>query len=91
MAATGAILPKNMPMQSPNTKKRKEYCPMQHQSVINENKQKKEIFFISNIVSIVSSPSKKAGQNEVNAIKDLLQCSMSSAYHKKRLLKDVDI
>ena len=34
-------------------------------------------------MSIVSSPSKKTDQNEVNAIMDLLQCSRSSAYRKK--------
>ena len=36
-------------------------------------------------------PSKISDQNEVNDIKDLLQCSMSSAYCKKSLLQDVDI
>ena len=37
-------------------------------------------FFISNIVSIVSSPSKIADQNKVNAINDLLQCSISISW-----------
>ena len=41
-----------------------------------DNKQKqtedRNIFVISNIVSIVSSPSKKTDQNEVHTIKDLL-------------------
>ena len=46
----------------------------------NENKQKTYFFVISNIVAIVSSPSKKSDQNEVHAIKDLLQYSMSRAY-----------
>ena len=32
----------------------------------------------------MSSPSKKSYQNEVNEIKALLQCSMSSAYCRKR-------
>ena len=59
------------------------------------NKQKqtedRKAFFISNIVSIVSYQSEKSDQNEVHAIKDLLQCSMSSAYRKKRLLQNVEI
>ena len=73
----------------------------QYANVINRHEQKKKIFshatsvgkknrrqkniFTSNIVSIVSSPSNKTDQNEVNAIQDLLQCSRSSAYrqHKK--------
>ena len=42
MAVTDAILPKNMPMQLPTMNKRKKYCPIQHQQVINENKQNKE-------------------------------------------------
>ena len=32
----------------------------------------------------MSSPSKKSDQNEVHAIKDLLQCSMSSAYRREK-------
>ena len=35
-------------------------------------------------MSIVSSPSKKSYQNEVNTIKVLLQCSMSITYCKKK-------
>ena len=57
---------------------------MQHLLEIKENKQKTEIFFISNIVSIVSSISKKIHQNEVNDIQDLLQCSRSSAYRQHK-------
>ena len=34
-------------------------------------------------MSIVTSPSKKTDQNEVNAIWDLLQCSRSSAYRQQ--------
>ena len=62
-------------------------------SVGNKQKQteNRKTFFISNIVSIVLYPSKKTYQNEVNAIKDLLQCSSSGAYRKKRLLQNVDI
>ena len=44
MALTGAILPKNMPMQLPNMNKRKQYFPVQHQSLINKKKQKTETF-----------------------------------------------
>ena len=55
-------------------------------SVGNKRKQTEDrkTFFISNIVSIVSSPSKKTDQNEVNAIQDLLQCSRSSAYRQQK-------
>ena len=35
-------------------------------------------------MSIVSSPSKKTDQNEVNAIQDLLQCSRSSSYRQQK-------
>ena len=42
MAVTGAILPKNTPMQLPEMNKGKQYCPMLHKSVINKNKQKTE-------------------------------------------------
>ena len=54
-------------------------------SLSNKRKQTEDrkTFFISNIVSIVSSPSNKKDQNEVHAIKDLLQCSRSSAYSQK--------
>ena len=40
MAVTGANFPKNTPMQLPDINKRKKYCVMQHQSLINEDKQK---------------------------------------------------
>ena len=55
-------------------------------SVGNKQKQTKDrkTFLISNIVSIVSYPSKKTDQNEVNAIQDLLQCSRSSAYPQQK-------
>ena len=49
-------------------------------SVGNKWKQTEEKHFISNIVSIVTSPSRKTDHNEVNTIRDLLQCSISSAY-----------
>ena len=52
------------------------------------NKQKqtedRKTFVISNIVSIVTTPSKKTDHNEVNAIRDLLQCSRSSAYRQQK-------
>ena len=80
MAVTSAILPKNMPIQLPDMNKRKIFS---HATSVG-NKQKqieyRNTFFISNIVSIVSSPSEKADQKEVHAIKDLLQFIMSSAY-----------
>ena len=55
-------------------------------SVGNKRRQTEDIktFVISNIVSIVTSTSKKTDQNEVNAIRDLLQCSRSSAYRQQR-------
>ena len=54
-------------------------------SIGNKRKQTEErkTFFISNIVSIVTSPSKKTDHNEVIAIWDLLQCSRSSAYRQQ--------
>ena len=55
-------------------------------SIGNKRKQTEDRkpFFISNIVSIVTSPSKKTDHNEINAIQDLLQCSRSSAYRQQR-------
>ena len=55
-------------------------------SVGNKQKQTEDrkTFIVSNIVSIVTSPSKKTDHNEVNAIQDLLQCSRSSAYSQQR-------
>ena len=55
-------------------------------SIGNKQKQTEDgkTFVISNIVSIVSSLPKKADQNEVHAIKDLLQCSRSSEYRLKK-------
>ena len=74
-------------MQLPDINKRK---ILSHTtSVVNKQKQTEDrkTYVISNIVSIVLSPSKKADQNKVNVIKVLLQYSMSSAYCKKRLLQ----
>ena len=55
-------------------------------SVGNKRKQTEDrnFFVISNIVSIVTSPSKKIDHNEISAIQDLLQCSRSSAYRQRR-------
>ena len=52
----------------------------------------RKTFVVSNIVSIVSSTSKKTDQNEVDAIQDLLQCSRSSAYRQQKISStNVDI
>ena len=55
-------------------------------SIGNKRKQieDRKTFVISNIVSIVTYPSKEADHTEVNAIRDLLQCSRSSAYRQRR-------
>ena len=55
-------------------------------SVGNKRKQTEDrnTFVIYNIVSIVSSPSKRTDQNKVHAIKDLLQVIMSSTYRRKK-------
>ena len=55
-------------------------------SIGNKRKQTEDrnVFVISNIVSIVTSPSKKTDHNEVIAIRDLLQCNRSSAYRQQR-------
>ena len=55
-------------------------------SVGNKRKQieDRKTFVVSNIVSIVTSPSKKTDQNEVNAIRDLLKCCISSAYRQQK-------
>ena len=63
MAVTSAILPKKYANAITQHEQKKKYCPMQHQLVINVNKQKTKQFFISNIVAIVSSTPKKADQN----------------------------
>ena len=60
---------------------------MSHATSVENKRKRKEgrkTFVISNIVSIVSSPSKKTDQNEVNAIHNLLQCSRSSAYPQRK-------
>ena len=54
-------------------------------SVGNKQKQTEDrkTFVISNIVSIVTSPTKKTDHIEVHRIRDLLQCSRSSAYRQQ--------
>ena len=93
MTVTGAIFPKTYANTITRHEQKKKI--LSHAtSVGNKQKQTEDRnnFVISNIVFIVSSPSKKADQNEVSAIKDLLQCIMSSAYPRgKRLLQNVDI
>ena len=85
MAVTGTILPKlyaNLITRHEQKKKIFSHAT----SVGNKRKQTEDrkTFVISNIVSIVSSPSKKTDHNEVNAIQDLLQCIRSSAYLQQR-------
>ena len=55
-------------------------------SIGNKRKQTEDrkTLVISNIVSIVTSPTKKTDHNEVNTIRDLLQCSISSAYRQRK-------
>ena len=80
MAVTGTIFPKNMPMQVPHTNKRKKTSPMQHLLKKNENKQKIEMFCHIQYCVHSDISIKENRSNEVNAIRDLLQCSRSSAY-----------
>ena len=92
MAMTGAILPKQYANAMTRYEKNKNFPHAT--SVGNKWKQTEDrkTFVVSNIVSIVSSPSNKADQNKVHAIKDLLQCSVSSAYRwKKGLLQNENI
>ena len=86
MAVTVTILPKGYANVITRHEQNKNI--LSHvKSVGNKQKQKEDIkdFVISNIVSIVSSPSKKTDQNEVNAIQDLLQCSRSSSYRQQKI------
>ena len=85
MAVTGTILPKryaNVITRHEQKKKTLSHAT----SIGNKRKQTEDrkTFVISNIVSIVTSQSKKKDHNEVNAIWDLLQCSRSSAYRQQR-------
>ena len=82
MAVTSVILPKTYAnaITQYEVKKTMLYYAT---SIVNKQKEieDRNTFFISNFVFIVAYQSKKADQNEVHAVKDLLQCSMSSAYH----------
>ena len=85
MAVTGTILPKRYANVITGHEQKKKI--LSHATSIG-NKQKqtedRKTFVIYNIVSIVISPSKKTDHNEVNTIRDLLQCIRSSAYRKQR-------
>ena len=59
MAVTGTILPKKYANVITQHEQKEFFCHMQHLLEINKNKQKTEIVFVSNIVSIVTSPSRK--------------------------------
>ena len=72
-------------MQLPDMNKRKKLTHATSVSYKQEQTEDSKTFFIYNIVSIVTSPSKKVDQNKVNAIKDLLQCSMSSSYCRTKM------
>ena len=60
---------------------------MQHLLVIKKTNRRQKYFVIYNIVSIISSPSNKVDKNKVHAINDLLQCSISSEYRRKKGLE----
>ena len=81
MAVTGTILPKRY-SNIITLHEQKKTILSHATSVGNKRKKTKDrkTFVISNIVSIVTSPSKKTDHNEVHTIRDLLQCSISSAY-----------
>ena len=85
MAVTGTILPKRYANVITRHEQKKKIFS-HATSVGNKRKQTEDrkTFFISNIVSIVTYTSKKTDHNEVNAIRDLLQCSRSSAYRQQR-------
>ena len=85
MAVTGTILPKQYANVITRHKQKKKI--LSHTTSIGNKRQQTEdrkTFVISNIVSIVTSPSNKTDHNEFNAIRDLLQCSRSSAYRQQR-------
>ena len=85
MAVTGNIFAKQYANVITRHEQKKKILP--HATSIGKKLKQTEdrkTFVISNIVSIVSSPSKKTDQYEVNAIQDLLQCSRSSAYRQRK-------
>ena len=80
MAVTGTILPKTYANVITRHKQKKTI--LSHATSIgNRQKQTEErkTFVISDIVSIVKSPSKKTDHNEGNVIQALFQCIRSSA------------
>ena len=83
MAVTGAILPKRYVNVITRHKQKKQILSYAT-SIGNKRKQTEDrnTFFISNILSIVTSPSNKTDHNEVNTIQGLLQCSRSIAYRQ---------
>ena len=85
MAVTGTILPKRYANVITRHEQKKKILP-HATSVGNKRKQTeyRKTFVISNIVSIVTSPTKKTDHIEVHTIRDLLQCSRSSAYRQQR-------
>ena len=85
MAVTGTILPKQYSNVITRHEQKKKI--LSHATSIGNIKKQTEdrkTFFMSNIVSIVTSPTKKTDHNEVHTIRDLLQCSRSSAYRQRR-------
>ena len=81
MEVIGSILPKRYA----NVITRHEQKKLSHATSVGNKRKKTEdrkTFVISNIVSIVTSPTKKTDHNEVHTIWDLLQCSRSSAYRQ---------
>ena len=85
MEVTGTILPKRYANVITRHEQKKKI--LSHAtSVGNKRKQTEDrkTFVTSNIVSIVTSPTKKKDHNEVHTIWDLLQCSRSSAYCQQR-------
>ena len=85
MPVTGAIFPKQY-ADVITWHKQKKKILSHATSVGNKRKQTEDrkTSVISNIVSIVTSPSKKIYQNEVNEIQNLLQCSRSSEYRQQK-------
>ena len=85
MAVTGTILPKRY-ANVINRHEQKNKI-LSHATFVGNKQKQTEVgifFVISNIVSIVTSPTKKMDHNEVHTITDLLQCSRSSAYCQRR-------
>ena len=85
MAVTGTILPKRYANVITQNEQKKNI--LSHATSIgNKRKQTEDrkTFVISNIVSIVTSPTNKTDHNEVHTIRHLLQCSRSSAYRQRR-------